>query len=219
MAGRAELVVGDRGVAKQPLFTPLKRSLQQAGSWVISQAAGTPIPDATSGFRAYTREAALRTLVLSDYSYTLETLIQAGVRRTAIEHVQIRINPPTRPSRLMKGLPQYLSNSSVTIFRAYTLYRPLRAFLVFGVALILSGTAIGVRFLYFYFSGQGNGHIQSLILTAVLLIVGFQIGLIGLLADLVGFNRKILEEILYRVRRQEADHYLDADFERNSQES
>jgi glycosyltransferase involved in cell wall biosynthesis len=212
LAGRAELVVGDRGVATQPLFSPLKRSLQRLGSWVISRAAGTPIPDATSGFRAYTREAALRTLVLSNYSYTLETLIQAGARRIALEHVQVRINPPTRPSRLMKGLPHYLSNSIVTILRAYTLYRPLRVFLALGGFAILGGTAIGARFLYFYVAGGGIGHIQSLILAAVLLIVGFQIVLIGLLADLVGFNRKILEEVLYRMRRLE-QHYDLADME------
>ena len=201
LAGRAEMVVGDRDVAHHPLFSPTKRSLQKLGSWVISRAAGVSIPDAASGFRALTREAALRTLVLSNYSYTLETLIQAGARRTAIEHVAIRTNPPTRPSRLMKGLPQYLSNSSVTILRAYTLYRPLRVFLMLGALSLCCGTALGVRFLYYYLSSQGNGHIQSLILAAVLLIVGFQIVLIGLLADLDGFNRKMLEEVLYRVRK------------------
>jgi glycosyltransferase involved in cell wall biosynthesis len=199
--GRAEIVVGDRGVANHPLFSPLKRSLQRLGSWVISQAAGVTVPDATSGFRAFTREAALHTLVLSNYSYTLETLIQAGARRSAIVFVPIRTNPPTRPSRLMKGLPNYLSNSSITIMRAYTLYRPLRAFLLMGSLAILAGLAIGVRFLYFYFIGQGGGHVQSLILTAVLLIIGFQIVLIGVVADLVGFNRKLLEELLYRVRK------------------
>lgn len=213
LAGRAELVVGDRGIATLPWFSPLKRSLQQVGSWVISRAAGTGVPDATSGFRAYTREAALRTLVLSNYSYTLETLIQAGARRTAIEHVLIRTNPPTRPSRLMKGLPHYLSHSGVTILRAYTLYRPLRVFLALGGCAILGGTAIGARFLYFYNSGQGNGHIQSLILAAVLLIVGFQVVLIGVLADLVGFNRKILEEVLYRLRRIE-QHRVEQHYDR-----
>lgn len=201
LAGRAQMVVGDRDVANHPLFSPTKRSLQKLGSWVISRAAGMPVPDAASGFRALSREAALRTLVLSNYSYTLETLIQAGARRTAIEHVSIRTNPPTRPSRLMKGLPQYLANSGVTILRAYTLYRSLRVFLGVGAFFILGGTALGGRFLYFYLSGQGNGHVQSLILAAVLLIVGFQIVLIGLLADLVGFNRKMLEEVLYRVRK------------------
>ena len=205
--GRAEIVVGDRGVANHPLFSPLKRALQRLGSWVISQAAGVTVPDATSGFRAFTREAALHTLVLSNYSYTLETLIQAGARRRAIEFVPIRTNAPTRPSRLMKGLPNYLSNSSITIMRAYTLYRPLRAFLLMGSVAILTGLAIGVRFLYFYFIGQGGGHVQSLILTAVLLIIGFQIVLIGVVADLVGFNRKLLEELLYRVRKTDLTNH------------
>jgi len=203
--GRAEIVVGDRGVANHPLFSPLKRALQRLGSWVISQAAGVTVPDATSGFRAFTREAALHTLVLSNYSYTLETLIQAGARRTAIVHVPIRTNPPTRPSRLMRGMLHFLSNSSVTILRAYTLYRPLRLFLFLGALAILAGSVLGVRFLYFYAMGQGDGHIQSLILAAVLIIVGFQTLVMGLLADLVGFNRKMIEEVLYRVRRLEAD--------------
>ncbi len=203
LAGRADIVVGDRQVHQVPAFSPFKRRLQALGSWVTGQAAGLVIPDATSGFRAFTREAALRTLVLSGYSYTLETLIQAGARRSAIEFVPIRTNAPTRPSRLMNNLPHFLSNSAQTILRAYTLYRPLRVFLAFGVILIFAGLAIGVRFLYFYFQDvrQGVGHIQSLILAAILLIVGFQTALIGLLADLIGFNRKILEEILYHLRK------------------
>ena len=203
LAGRAELVVGDRGVAELPEFSPLKRRLQRLGSWVISQAAGVPTPDATSGFRAITREAALRTLVLSDYSYTLETLIQAGARRTAIEYVPVHTNPKTRPSRLMRGIPHYIRKSSGTILRAYTMYRPLRVFTIAGTLLILVGTLPGIRFLYLKFIGQGIGHLQSLILGAILIMVGFQVLLIGLAADLIGFNRKILEELLYRMRRLE----------------
>jgi len=206
LAGRAELVVGDRGVADLPQFSPLKRRLQRLGSWVISQAAGVSIPDATSGFRAITREAALRTLVLSDYSYTLETLIQAGARRTAIEYVRIQTNPKTRPSRLMRGIPHYIRKSSGTILRAYTMYRPLRVFTVAGTLLILLGTVPGIRFLYLKFIGQGIGHLQSLILGAILIMVGFQVLLIGLAADLIGFNRKILEELLYRMRRLEMNN-------------
>jgi glycosyltransferase involved in cell wall biosynthesis len=205
LTGRAQIVVGDRGVGDVAHFSPGKRLLQRFGSWIVSQAAGMNAPDATSGFRAYTRAAALRTLVLSDYSYTLETLIQAGAQRMPVEFVSIRSNAPTRPSRLMKGLPHYLSNSSATILRAYTLYRPLRVFLWLGGLSLLGGLLLGLRFLYFYIGGQGNGHVQSLILAAILLIVGFQIVLIGLLADLVGFNRKILEEILQRVRQQEIE--------------
>lgn len=203
LAGRAQLVIGDRGVGTLPIFSPIKRQLQRLGSWVVSQAAGARIPDATSGFRALTRDTAMRTLVLSNYSYTLETLIQAGARRVAIEFVPIRTNAPTRPSRLMRNLSHFLSHSTATILRAYTLYRPLRVFAILGALSLLAGMTLGGRFLYFYVMGEGNGHVQSLILTAVLLIVGFQIVLIGLLADLVGFNRKILEEVLLRVRRLE----------------
>jgi glycosyltransferase involved in cell wall biosynthesis len=203
LQGKAELVVGDREVAQVATFSPTKRRLQRLGSWVVSQAAELKVPDATSGFRAFSREAALRTLVLSNYSYTLETLIQAGARRVAVLYVPIRTNPPTRPSRLMRNLLQFLSNSAVTILRAYTLYRPLRVFLLLGALSIAGGAALGVRFLYFYLNGTGDGHIQSLILAAILLIVGFQVLLIGVVADLIGFNRKILEEVLYRLRRAE----------------
>jgi glycosyltransferase involved in cell wall biosynthesis len=204
LAGRADLVVGDRGVATLKTFSPLKRRLQRLGSWVIARASGVQTPDATSGFRAISRAAALRTVVLSEYSYTLETLIQAGARRMAVEYVPVRTNLQTRPSRLMRGIPDYLANSGVTILRAYTMYRPLRVFTALSVLLILGGMVGVFRFLYFYIAGGGiAGHIQSLILAAVLLIVGFQVFLIGLVADLIGFNRKILEEVLYRLRRVE----------------
>lgn len=203
LAGRAQMVVGDRGVGQLALFSPIKRLLQQLGSWVVSQAAAMRIPDATSGFRAFTRDVAMRTLVLSNYSYTLETLIQAGARQVAIEFVPIRTNAPTRPSRLMRNLPHFLSHSAVTILRAYTLYRPLRAFSTIGGCSIGVGLLLGIRFLYFYLIGEGNGHVQSLILTAILLIVGFQVIMLGVLADLMGFSRKIQEESLYRLRKLE----------------
>jgi glycosyltransferase involved in cell wall biosynthesis len=201
VAGEAELVIGDRGVGQVEHFSALKRGLQRLGSWVISQAAGMQVPDATSGFRALTREAALHTLVLSSYSYTLETLIQAGAQRRSIRYVPVRTNLPTRPSRLMNNLPHYLANSTVTIMRAYTFYRPLRVFTTIGVILLAAGVLIGVRFLFAYFTQEGSaGHIQSLILSAVLLIAGFQTLLIGLVADLIGANRKIMEEVLVRIR-------------------
>jgi glycosyltransferase involved in cell wall biosynthesis len=203
LAGRADLVVGDRSIATHEGFSTPKRILQRLGSWVIQQASGVHTPDATSGFRAISREGALRTIVLSEYSYTLETLIQAGSRAMAVEYVPVRTNPSTRPSRLMRNTPQFISSSTATILRAYTMYRPLRVFLAIGSIMMLAGLALGFRFLFFYFQGQGSGHIQSLILTAILLIVGFQVLLIGLLADLIGFNRKILEEALYRIRRME----------------
>ncbi len=205
--GKADLVIGDRGVATLQNFSPVKRWLQRAGSWVIERASGVKTPDATSGFRALSRRAALHTLVLSEYSYTLETLIQAGSKRMAVAYVPVRTNPQTRPSRLMRSIPHYLANSGTTIVRAYTMYKPLQVFTALGGIFLLAGAGLGLRFLYYFLIGQGAGHIQSIILAAVLLIVGFQICLIGLLADLIGFNRKILEDIFYRVRRIElGDH-------------
>jgi glycosyltransferase involved in cell wall biosynthesis len=210
LAGSAEIVVGDRGVATLGHFSLFKRWLQRLGSWTVQKAAGARIPDATSGFRALSREAALRTLVLSEYSYTLETLIQAGARQMAVEYVPVRTNPQTRPSRLMRSLPEYLAQSGVTILRTYTLYRALRVFLGLGALLIGAGVVLGLRFLYLFIARGGTaGNVQSLILAAVLSIVGFQVCLIGLIADLIGFNRKILEEILYRMRRADLEQEED----------
>jgi glycosyltransferase involved in cell wall biosynthesis len=209
--GKAQMVVGDRVVGNVSEFSPLKRILQKMGSWVISKVSGMKTPDATSGFRAISREAAMRTLVLSEYSYTLETLIQAGARHMNVAYIPVRTNPQTRPSRLMKNIPHYLTHSTTTIVRAYTMYRPLRVFTFLGLFMIVLGMIPGIRFLYFYFitPDRGMGHVQSLILSAILLIVGFQVILIGLLADLVGFNRKIMEETLYRLRQLEIDKIKD----------
>ncbi|MGA9397525.1 MAG: glycosyltransferase family 2 protein, partial [Anaerolineaceae bacterium] len=190
ISGDAGLVVGDRGVMRVKNFSPLKRLLQKLGSIIVGQAAGLNIPDATSGFRALSRETALKTNVLSNYSYTLETLIQAGAHRIRVVHVPIRVNPPTRPSRLMKGTTDYLFQSGATIIRAFTMYRPLRVFTIFSGLFLLAGGLLGVRYLYYYFQGSGSGHVQSIILAAVLLIVGFQTFLIGLVADLISANRK-----------------------------
>ncbi len=201
--GSADIVIGDRGVLSVSEFSPLKRRLQQLGSWIVKLAAGVDTPDATSGFRALSRDAALHTIIMSQYSYTLESLIHAGARRMAVTYVPIRVNPKTRSSRLMRNIPDYLVNSAATILRAYTMYRPLRVFLFLGMVLIALGMAGGIRFLWYYAQGMGGGKVQSLILTAVLLIMGFQACLIGLVADLVGFNRKLIEETLYRVRRLE----------------
>jgi glycosyltransferase involved in cell wall biosynthesis len=203
LAGRADIVVGDRGVADSEHFSALKRVLQRFGSWVVERAAGIPIPDATSGFRAFTREAALRLTVLSEYTYTLETLIQAGVRGMNVIFVPVRTNPKTRKSRLMRSLPSFLALQAVTILRFYTMYRPLRVFMTTGALLIAAALFLGLRFLYLYAVGRGAGHVQSLILAAILSIVGFQVCLIGLIADLVSMNRKMLEETLYRARRAE----------------
>ena len=200
LAGEAELVIGDRDVENLEAFSPLKRWLQRVGSWAVSQAAGINVPDATSGFRALTRRAALRTIVLSRYSFTIETLIQAGARHIPIAHVPVETNPPTRPSRLMQSTAHYLGASIPTLLRAYTRYRPLKFFSLIGGVLILLGLIPGIRFLYFFFTQGGIGHVQSLILTAILIIIGFQILLIGLVADLISANRTLLEEIIYKIR-------------------
>ncbi len=203
LAGRAAIVVGDRGVGTLSHFKPFKRRLQRLGSWVVGQASGLETTDATSGFRAFTRDAALRTLVLSNYSYTLETLIQAGSHGTPVEFVPIKVNAMTRPSRLMKGIPEYIRKSGATIVRAYAMYRPLRVFTAIGALLVFLGILPGLRFVWFYVSGDRVGHVQSLILSAILTIVGFQVLLIGLLADLMSASRRIQEDTIYRVKRME----------------
>ena len=204
LQGHADMVVGDRGVTTVDSFSPIKRHLQRFGSWVVGQAANLQVPDATSGFRALSREAALRTLVLNEYSYTLETLIQAGAKKQTVIYVPVQTNDPTRPSRLMKSTPHYLANIIPTIIRSYTLYRPLRIFSTLSLLMIGGGIFLGLRFIYFnYILNEGAGHLQSLILAAILLIVGFQVFTIGLVADLVSANRKILDETLYHVRKHE----------------
>ena len=205
LEGRADIVVGDRGVAALEHFSPFKRFLQRLGSWVVERAAGIPIPDATSGFRAFAREAALRLTILGDYTYTLEMLIQAGARQMSVVYVPIRTNAPTRQSRLMRNIPSFLALSTIAIVRFYTMYRPLRVFLTIGGVFIAGSFAIGLRFLYFYARGAGTGNIQSLILAAILAIVGFQTCLVGLLAEMVRLNRKMLEETLFRSRRTDID--------------
>ncbi|MCS6908446.1 MAG: glycosyltransferase family 2 protein [Anaerolineales bacterium] len=201
---RADIVIGDRGVANHPEFSPLKRFLQKWGSKVLALTSGLEIPDATSGFRAYSREAALKTIVLSGYTYTLETLIQAGSKGLAVQYVPVRTNPKKRPSRLIRSVPEYLALSAVTIVRSYAMYRALRFFTLIGGLFILGGLILGVRFLIIhYILRTGGGNLQSLLLMTILLIIGFQILLIGLLADLISFNRKILEEILFRLRKSD----------------
>lgn len=212
LEGRADMVVGDRGVANLEHFSPIKRLLQRLGSGVMQALAGVKIPDAASGFRAYSREASLRVLVLSDYSYTLETLIQASAWRLALVYVPVRVNAHTRQSRLVRSIPQYLLNSALTIIHAYTMYRPLYVFMGIGLLFIGGGLLLGLRFLYFYIIGLGLnnpvGHVQSLILAAILLIIGVQVGLIGLVADLISINRRLMEMTLYRLKRLETEGRL-----------
>ena len=200
LEGTADIVIGDRNVGMLKHMPLTKRWLQRIGSWVVRRVSNTRVPDTTSGFRAYTRDAALRQTVVSDFSYTLETIIQAGKLRMAIAHVPIATNRASRPSRLFDSVFTYLKQSAAIIVRVYAMYEPLRVFLITGLAVFGAGFAISLRFLYFYFTDSGVGHLQSLILSAILLIVGFQIMLIGLLADVISANRKLTEELLYRVR-------------------
>ncbi|MDZ7380060.1 MAG: glycosyltransferase family 2 protein, partial [candidate division KSB1 bacterium] len=204
LEGKAEMVIGDRrinGLAHVPF---VKKKLQLLGSWVVRQVSGTNIPDATSGFRAMSRDAALRLNVISNFTYTLETIIQAGKKNIALAHVPVRTNSALRESRLFRSIWAYVRKSIGTIFRIYTMYEPLRMFMYIGSSIFGVGVLIGIRFLYFYlFAGRGGGHIQSLILAAILIIVGFQVFMIGLLADLIGANRRLIEEALYRIKKAE----------------
>ncbi len=199
----ADIVVGNRDVEKIAHFSPLKKALQKLGSWAVRKLSQTTVPDAASGFRAYDREAAFSLNVVSNFSYTLETLIQAGKGSLAVRHVPIRTNPQTRPSRLFTGTWSYVKQSLATLIRIYTMYEPLKVFSLIGGFLILLGSLLSGRFLYYVLGGAGKGHIQSLIFAAVFLIVGFQILVIGLLADTIAAVRKIGENTLSRVKKLE----------------
>jgi glycosyltransferase involved in cell wall biosynthesis len=202
--GEADIVIGDRNIRDVKHWSWQKKLLQRVGSWVVRQVSGTAVPDTTSGFRAYTREAALRMTIVSDFSYTLESIIQAGKRRMAIAHVDVATNQRTRPSRLFDSIFGYIKNSTATIVRIYTMYEPLKVFTYVGATVFLVGFAISLRFLYFYFfTVLSEGKIQSLILSAVLMLVGFQIVMIGLVADTISGTRKLLEDVLYRLRVME----------------
>jgi glycosyltransferase involved in cell wall biosynthesis len=201
--GRTDIVVGDRETHKIEHFSITKKFLQKLGSWIVRQVSNTEIPDATSGFRAYSKEAALKMNVISRFTYTLETIIQAGKKNIAIDHVQIRTNEPLRKSRLYSNIVSYIKRSISTIFRIYAMYEPLKIFSYIGGLVFAVGLLISLRFLYYYVSGSGAGHIQSLILAAVCMILGFQIILIGLVADLISGNRRLIEDALYRIRKLE----------------
>lgn len=200
LEGTADIVVGDRNISSLRHMPMAKRWLQRIGSWVVRQVSNTRVPDTTSGFRAFTREAALRQTVVSEFSYTLETIIQAGKKRMAIAHVPVATNETTRPSRLFDSPFTYIKQSATTIVRIYAMYEPLKVFTLTGLSIFTVGFVLSLRFLYYYIAGSGSGHLQSLILSAVLMIVGFQIMLIGLMADVLSSNRKLTEELLYRVR-------------------
>ncbi|HUP45185.1 MAG TPA: glycosyltransferase family 2 protein [Thermoanaerobaculia bacterium] len=203
LKGSAEVVIGDRNVSNSPHMSPLKRTLQRMGSWAVGRASGVSVADATSGFRAFSREAALQINVFNPFTYTLETIIQSGNRNLGVQSVAVKTNPPTRPSRLYRGIGTYLRKSVVTIFRIHTLYRPLKTFFAIGTVLMLAGVVLGARFLWFFAQGDRDGHVQSLILAAVFLITGFHTWLIALLADLIAVNRRLSEDMLIRLKRME----------------
>jgi glycosyltransferase involved in cell wall biosynthesis len=202
--GTAEFVVGERPISNIEHFSPLKKMFQKLGSWFVRTISGAPIPDAPSGFRAFSREAAMRMHVFSNYTYTIETIIQAGLRGMAVTSVPIRTNGFLRKSRLISNVPAYLYRSSSTIIRIFMTYRPLGFFVVPGSFSFLLGIVLGLRYLYFFFVTKTSaGHIQSLILTAVLLILGGLLILMGLIADLISANRKLIEDVEYRLHKME----------------
>ncbi|MEX2662985.1 MAG: glycosyltransferase family 2 protein [Vicinamibacterales bacterium] len=203
LRGEADLVVGDRNIAELSHMSWQKRQLQGLGSWVVRQVSSTTVPDTTSGFRAYTREAALRMTIVSEFSYTLESIIQAGKKRMAIAHVPVATNARTRESRLFDSIFAYVKQSSATIVRIYAMYEPLKVFSYIGLTLFGAGFLLGLRLVYYYFQFEAGKHIPSAIAAAVLMILGFQVLVIGLLADVISANRKLLEDLLYRVRKIE----------------
>ncbi|HYP47339.1 MAG TPA: hypothetical protein VEQ61_01765, partial [Thermoleophilaceae bacterium] len=203
LAGDADMVIGDRRTDTIEHFSPLKKRLQRLGSAVVRRASGTNVADTTSGFRAYNREAALQMQVVSQFTYTLETIIQAGKMMVALDHVPIRTNPKTRESRLFPSMWAYVRRNTVSIFRIYTLYEPLRVFMAAAALAAIVGVGIWARFLYFFFSGEGEGHIQSLIFGATLFIVAVQLAALGVVGDVLAGSRVLQQRILERVRRVE----------------
>ena len=217
---KAHIVIGERPIDDTEHFTPLKKKLQHFGSWVVRKASKTTIPDAPSGFREYSREAAMRINVINDYTYTLETIVQSGREKMAVMSVPIRTNPELRESRLFHSMWGYIKKSMLTIVRTYLMYRPLYFFFMLGSILALVGVGFFVRYFVFFCSGEGGGHLQSLILASTLLIVGFQTIVVGLLGDVISANRKILQDVQYHVRkmdysRQECEDEKSSDLVKN----
>lgn len=207
VAGRADMVIGNRQVQSIPHFSPLKKRLLALGSWMVRNVSGADVPDAVSGFRAYSREAALHFTILTRYSYTLETIIQAGKLNLGIESVPVTTNPPTRPSRLQRNMWHFVKAQAATILRLYAFYEPLRTFSYIAAPFLLAGLALWVRFFINYFSGEsGVGRfIQSLTLGTGLLLVGTLIVLFGIQADISGKHRQLTQEVLYRLKKMEIE--------------
>jgi glycosyltransferase involved in cell wall biosynthesis len=205
LAGNADMVVGDRQVTTIEHFSPAKKSLQRLGSWVVRQASQTTVPDTTSGFRAYNREAALSLQVVSKFTYTLETIIQAGKMTVALDHVPVRTNPKLRESRLFPSTWTYIRRNGVSIFRIYALYEPLRVFMTAAIVVGLAAAAVWARFIVAWIGGEGSGHVQSLILGAVLFNAAMVLAALGVLGDLISGQRITLQRIFERVRRVELE--------------
>ncbi len=213
--GEADMVVGARPIDQTEHFSWIKKKLQHFGSWVVRRASNTNIPDAPSGFRAFSRDAAMRINVVNDYTYTLETIVQAGRGKIAITSVPIRTNGELRPSRLFNSILGYVKKSMLTIIRAYMMYKPLKCFTYLAVPPILVGLGIGMRYLYFILAGIAGGHVQSLILACTLILMGFVTLVVGLLADILAANRKLIEDTQYHVRRMEYENLYKQQEEKN----
>ena len=206
---KADIVIGERPIDETEHFSWIKKKLQHLGSWVVRKASHTDIPDAPSGFRAFSREAAMRINVINDYTYTLETIVQAGRNKMAIVSVPIRTNPELRKSRLFHSMFGYIKKSVLTILRALMMYKPLYCFTLVAAVPSVIGLLIGIRFMIYYFSGRGSGHTQSLMLACTLLIIGFITFVIGMLADVISANRKILEDTQYHIRKAYYDNNIE----------
>ncbi|MBO5057604.1 MAG: glycosyltransferase family 2 protein [Lachnospiraceae bacterium] len=200
LEGKTDIVIGARPIDEVQHWSPLKKKLQHFGSFVVRKASGTDIPDAPSGFRAYSREAAMHLNVINEYTYTLETIVQAGRSKIAMESVPVRTNEELRPSRLFHSMLGYVKRSMVTIVRAYMMYKPVKFFGIIGGSIFALGTVLGIRFLYYFFNGSGSGHIQSLILCSMLIMLGSETIILGFMASLIAANRKILEDVQVRVK-------------------
>jgi glycosyltransferase involved in cell wall biosynthesis len=205
LEGRTDIVIGARPIDATEHFSPIKKKLQHLGSWVVRKASKSDIPDAPSGFRAMSREAALRLNVINEYTYTLETIVQAGREKIPMEAVPIRTNAELRPSRLFSSMFGYIKKSVLTIVRAYVMYKPMKFFTILGSIPFLIGLGIGIRFLVLMGMGQSSGHVQSLILASTLLMLGFMTYVVGIQADTIAANRKILEDVQYHVRKLDYD--------------
>jgi len=203
LAGKAAIVVGARQIADIEHFSPVKKRLQKLGSWVVRCLSHTDIADAPCGFRAFSREAAMRLNVFSQYTYTLETIIQAGHERIPVISVPVGTNGNLRPSRLMRSTSQYIHRSLITILRAFITYSPLRFFATLGILFLFPGLLISLRFMYFYFTGRGEGHVQSLILSVLLMGAGFFLAVMAFVVDLIAVNRHLLENVHWRIQKMD----------------